>query len=259
MYDQPRILDMLATPGTAAEIDVLERIYRRHGPLAATRGARTVCLEPACGTGRNLRVLAGRGWRTLGFDLDAAMVAYARASLRRRGLSRRARVFRAPMVDFSARVAAGTVHLSYIPDNSLRHLASDRELLAHLEGVARCLVPGGLYVVGLSLTDPRGDPPEEDVWTAIRGRCKATQLVSYLPPGPGSRSRRERVLAHTMIERPRGTEHHDHVYDLRTYTERQWLSLLRRSPFARATVLDRNGRDRGERSLPYQLEILVAR
>ena len=48
-------------------------------------------------------------------------------------------------------------------------------------------------------------------------------------------------------------------YDLRTYTERQWVSLLNRSPFGRAAVLDRNGRDRGDRTLPYQLEVLAAR
>ncbi|MBC8425391.1 hypothetical protein H8E07_14825 [bacterium] len=86
-----------------------------------------------------------------------------------------------------------------------------------------------------------------------------TQLVNYLPPVPGSRSRRERVLTHTMIERPRGTEHLDHVYDLRTYTESQWQALLRHSLLRRYAVLDRSGRDRGDRSLPYQLEILVAR
>ncbi|MBC8425392.1 class I SAM-dependent methyltransferase [bacterium] len=150
MYDQARIMDILATPGTAAEADVLERIYRCFGPPGAPGRSSTVCLEAACGTGRYLRVLAGRGWRVLGFDSSAAMIAYARDTLRRRGLSRRAHVFRARLADFSSFVTPGSVHLAFIPDNSLRHLGSDREGLAHFEGVARCLVPGGLYVVGLS-------------------------------------------------------------------------------------------------------------
>ena len=257
MYEDPGLYDILSTPGTAGEIDVLERIFRCFGSVPE---GRPVCLEPACGTGRNLRVLAGRGWRVFGFDLDPAMVAYAQVGLRRRGFTRRAKVYTASMDQFSARIPDGSIDLAYIPDNSLRHLLSDRATQAHLEGVERALGEGGLYVVGLSVVDPDGEPPEEDVWTATRGHCRVTQVVNYLPSGDGGAApRRERVLSHLMVERPGGLTHHDSVYELRTYTERQWRRLLNASGLRRLAVLDRFGRERGERILPYQLEVLISR
>ena len=256
VYAAAVAMDILATPGTAAEVDVLERLHRDLG----TARPHATALEPGCGTGRNLRVLAGRGWRAIGYDLEAVAIEYARRSLVHRGLERRARAFTADMAAPRIDVPDGSIDLAFIPDNSLRHLLSDRAVRGHLAGVARTLRPGGIYVVGLSLVPPGGEPPEEDVWTAVRGRCRVTQVLNYLPPGRGGvRARRERVLSHLMIERPRGVEHVDAIYDLRTYTEPQWMKLLAGSDLRRVAVLDRNGRPRGERGLPYQLEVLMKR
>lgn len=248
MYHHPNLYDILATPGTAAEIDVLDRLHRRFG----TARSPATALEPACGTGRCLRVLAGRGWRVHGFDRDPAMIDYARRRLGHLGLGRRARLRVADMACRRLDVPDGSVDLAFIPDNSLRHLMSDRAVRDHLAGVARALRPGGLYVVGLSLVPPGGDPPEEDVWSAARGRCRVTQIVNYLPAA----GRREHVLSHLMVERPRGVEHLDEAYELRTYTDRQWTRLLAGGPLERATVLDRFGRPRDGRGLAYQLEVL---
>lgn len=246
-YGDPSLYDILAVPGTAAEADLLEKL------------ASCLCgpppwrwLEPACGSGRFLRLLGGRGHRILGFDLDPAMVEYANRGLRRRGLLRRARAVVADLGDCAAVASAGSIDLAFIPDNSIRHLRSDAALQAHLDGMARLMAPRGIYVVGISLADPAGDPPEEDVWTARRGRCRVTQVVNYLPEG-----REERVLSHLMIVRPGREEHLDLTYVLRTWTEDQWSAELRRSGLCRLHVLDRNGRPRDGRSLPYQLEVLV--
>ena len=60
LYDDPAVYDILHTPGTAREIDVLEFIEATCGQP----GGRWY--EPACGTGRYLRVAAGRGRRVGG-------------------------------------------------------------------------------------------------------------------------------------------------------------------------------------------------
>jgi hypothetical protein len=154
----------------------------------------------------------------------------------------------------------GTVAAAYLPDNSFRHLPDDRAALAHLDGMARLLRPGGVYVVGISLTRPAGEVPDEDVWVATRGGIEVTQVVNYLPPGAGGPGPRlERVISHLVVRRPRGEEHRDHVYDLRTYTPGQWSALLGRCGLRRLASLDRHGTPRAGRDLLYQLEVLARR
>jgi SAM-dependent methyltransferase len=214
--------------------------------------------EPACGTGRYLKVAAGRGRKVAGFDRDPGMIRYVR---RRAGLQK-AVLFEADMTDFAAAarragLAPGSADFALQPVNSIRHLGSDRDLLAHLGQMARILAPGGIYVVGISLTDYGWLEPEEDVWTGARGRCRVHQLVNYLPPEPGTRrGRAERVLSHLTIVRPRGTEHRDAVYDLRTYDRKQWRALVKRSPLEIAGSFDAFGDPLAGRVLNYQLEAL---
>ena len=98
------------------------------------------------------------------------------------------------------------------------------------------------------------------MWTASRGGIRVTQVVNYLPPGNGrARSRLERVISHLVVERSGGEEHRDHVYDLRTYTPRQWEELLAGSDLRRLASLDRLGTPRAGRDLLYQLEVLARR
>jgi len=240
LYDHPRLYDILMTPGTARELDVFERIARRFG-----RGERRgmVWLEPACGTGRFLRLIASRGRRVVGFDSHEAQLAYAQETLRRRGLQHRARTFRSDMTSFADKLGSDTVDFVFNPVNSIRHLQSDGEMLSHFAQVALVLRSGGVYAVGISLTGDSPSQPEEDVWVGTRGRCRVTQVVTYLPPEPQSgRARCETVISHLMIERPRGIEHLDSSYELRTYSEREWLRVLRRSDLDRVAVVDGKGR-----------------
>jgi len=283
LYADPLVYDVLVTPGTARELDVLERIARRWAgrerPAAGGRGpeggrgrardrARSAApqrwLEPACGTGRYVRLIAARGRRVTGFDASPAMVAYARDTLRRRRLSGRAEVYVADLADFAGRLPPGardrSFDFAYIPDNSIRHLDGDRAVLAHFGQVARALRPGGAYAVGLSLSRYGEEPPDEDVWTGTRGRCRVRQIINYLPPdGDGPGARRERVIVHLVIERPRGPEHVDAAYDLRRWDERQWDALVRRSDLRRVASLDAGGRPLDGRRVPYQWEILAPR
>ncbi len=248
LYDHPRLYDILMTPGTARELDVFERIARRFG-----RGElrRTVWLEPACGTGRFLRLIASRGRRVVGFDSHVAQLAYARERLRRRGLQHRARLFRSDMTSFAGELGSNTVDFVFNPVNSIRHLASDGDMLSHFAQIALVLRPGGVYAVGISLTGESPSQPEEDVWVGVRGRCRVTQVVTYLPPEPQSGgARRERVISHLMVERPCGIEHLDSCYELRTYSEREWWRLLRRSDLGRVAVVDAKGRPLPTRGSP---------
>ncbi|MHB8080313.1 MAG: class I SAM-dependent methyltransferase [Candidatus Krumholzibacteriia bacterium] len=267
LYDDPVVYDTLLAPGTARELAALWRVARwctwppARAPWLLTKRPSPTAprwLEPACGTGRLLRLAAARGLRAVGFDRHPAMVAYAREAIARRGLGRRAHVFHADLTDFGDAVAPGSIDFAFCTLNTLRHLPSDAAMLAHLDQVARTLRPGAVYAVGLSLTRYGEELPDEDVWTARRGGLRVTQLASYLPPDAAAgRPRRERVISHLVVATARGgEEHRDDVYDLRCYDERQWAALLRRSPLRCLASFDADGRPLAGRILPYRIDVL---
>jgi hypothetical protein len=252
LYADAAVYDILQTPGTAAEVDALERVEEAFGgaPSAHDR----LWYEPACGTGRYLRVAAGRGRRVGGYDRDPGMVAYA---ARRLGQA----VRRADMTEAMVPgVRPGAVAFAFNPVNTIRHLPDDGAMLAHLAQVAWLLQPGGLYVVGISLTDYGNLVDEEDLWEAARGPCRISQLVNYLMPEPGTaRARTETVVSHLTITRPSGVEHRDDRYDLRCYDRRQWRRLVERSALRRLGACDAFGRVTTARHLSYQFEVLAPR
>ena len=251
LYADASLYDILYTPGTAAEVDLHERIARRWVP-ASRRAWRW--LEPACGSGRYLRVLGGRGHRVLGFDIDPAMVAYARRGAKRRGLERRLRVAIASMEDFAHLAPPASIDVAFVPVNTFRHLLDETAARRHLAQMARALQPHGIYVVGISLSRYEEEEPSEDVWKAARGRCSVRQIVQYLPAD--RRRRRETVYSHLQIRRPSKTETRDARYELRAYDDKQWRRLLRAAGFTRLEVVDDRGQAVGDREVGYQLEVL---
>lgn len=239
LYADASLYDILHTPGTAWEVDGLERTSERHVPRRLRAGP---WLEPACGTGRYLRVLARRGRRCVGFDALPSMTGYARARLERLGLDGRATVVEGDMTSFERALPAGVagrVPFAFNLINTFRHLHRDADAHRHLSAMARVLRPGGVYALGISTTVFGLEQPSEDVWTATRGRTRVTQTVQYLPAEPGERL--ERVISHLEAERPGGTEHFDDAYTLRAYTPEQWRELVGASALELHGVVNERG------------------
>lgn len=254
LYADPMLYDILHTPGTADEVDALERIENDHA-----RGAPATWLEPACGSGRYLRLAAKRGRRVLGFDLEPAMIAYAEDRSRRAGLGERSRYFVADMRDFIGSIDTGSVGLAFNLINTVRHLMTDRQVLRHFDGIARVLHRRGVYAVGISLTEYGLEPPSEDIWTAQRGRCRLTQIVQYLPPTDRGGDRVESVYSHLTVQRPGGEEHIPSSYGLRAYDLEQWQGLIARSAMEVAAVTDAFGRPAEPPRLGYGVWVLRPR
>lgn len=231
-YDFPHWYDILHTPGTAGEVDGLERIERRFCRVRERR----LWLEPACGTGRYLRVAAGRGIRVVGFDRNARMMDYARATCARRGLP--ARFFIADMTRFRPPARAS---FAFCPINTIRHLLTDRAMLAHLACMRRALAPGGVYAVGLEACRYGRDRPTRDEWVALRGRTHVRQVVRYHPPR--RQNRLEHVCSTLVVTGPMGVRRIVSEYDLRAYSARQWFALLRRARWSVLGVCHADGRD----------------
>ena len=248
-YEDASVYDILHTPGTAREVDGLERIERGY-VAARDRGS---WLEPACGTGRDLRGAAGGGRRVAGFDRSAGMIRYARSRQARLGLE--GTFFEAEMTDFAS-LAPGRFGLVFNPINSVRHLMSDGAMLAHLGEVSAALRPGGVYAVGLSTCAYGLEGESEDVWEGARGRVRVRQVAQYLPP---KGTRRERVISHVTVTTPRGERSIDSVYELRSYDRAQWRALVERSALRVEGVVDEDGREMEEPAFGYAVYVLRRR
>ncbi|MFG0329109.1 MAG: class I SAM-dependent methyltransferase [Phycisphaerales bacterium] len=224
-YDHPEWYDILHAEGTAKEVDGLERMNTRFG-----RGGRR-WLEPACGTGRFLLLLARRGYLPTGYDINPHCLRYAKDRLKRAGL--RASVVEADMASFERPDA---FDFAFNTINTFRHLLDEAEVDAHLERTASSLKAGGLYVVGVDLADYELGFHEEERWTARRGSIEITHLMMAEPPN--RRTRRERIINHITVTTPTRERYFESVYDLRSYDFDEWLALIDRSPFEIAATCD---------------------
>jgi hypothetical protein len=130
-------------------------------------------------------------------------------------------------------------------------------MLRHLAQVGRTLRPGGLYIVGMSLSWYGYETPSEDVWQGRAGAIRVKQIVEFIPPTRRG-DRREWAHSHLVIRRgKRGLEEHrDSRYWLRTYSGVQWRVLIRRSGFELEATVDERGRPIDPGPLGYALYVL---
>ena len=138
LYD----LDLTSDPG---DLDLyLALAARTGGPI----------LELAVGSGRIAVPLATGGYEVTGVDLDAAMLARARAAADRAG---KATARRLHLVEDDARTvrleAAGAFRLATIPLNSIFLMGTRADQAAAVATLAAHLAPGGLAVLDVWLPD----------------------------------------------------------------------------------------------------------
>lgn len=217
-YDAPRFYDLAFRSETRPEADFLEAAWKKYGCFPVRQ-----VLEPACGSGRLVVELAARGYRVTGFDLSEPALAFLRKRTARRGLS--ARLFRADMSDFQL---SHPVDAAYNTFDSFRHLLTERQARQHLACVARCLRPGGIYVLGFHLLPP--DAAEECIerWTERRGGTQVTVTLRVLAT---NRRRREETIRISLLARDREkTTRLRDEFRLRMYTAGQFRRLLASVP-----------------------------
>jgi SAM-dependent methyltransferase len=217
-YDYPQYYDIAFRSETRLEADFLEAACRKYCPFTARR-----LLEPACGTGRLLTELAGRGYRMTGIDLSRPSLEFLRKRLARRGL--RGQVVEADMADFRL---PRPVDAAYSTFDGFRHLLSEDAARRHLECVAAALRPGGIYVLGFHLLPPDADEECTERWTE---RHRGTQVTVTLRVLSTDRRRRLETLRVSLLVR-RGLRELRlrHEFPFRMYTAAQFRRLLARVP-----------------------------
>jgi len=219
-YDTPLHYDIVFDADTRREADFLEAVRRRHG---RTRG-RSV-LELACGSGRLVREFSARGWRASGFDLNPAMLQFARERLAREGLE--AELWQDRMESF--RVPGRRRHdLVHCLVSTYKYLQTEADALACLRRTAEALKPGGLFVLGLHLTDPKNERPLHERWVAERDGVEVVCNTRTWPPRQGTRL--EPMRSRLRVTLPDGRVRRQETrWEVRSYTAAQLRRLLRKA------------------------------
>lgn len=218
-YNAPKFYDIIYDVGTATEAEFLEAIYRQY----VTSGGQSV-LEPACGTGRLVEELAGRGYKMCGFDANQCMLDHARRRLRQTG--RTAVLKQMDMADFS--FGGRKFDMVYCLVSSIRYLLTETEARRHLHLVAQCLRPGGVYAVGLLLTDYADRGTTMERWEETRGD---TRVVCNVKTWPAHRkSRTAQMRSRMTVYKERSVDRFESTWLARTYGPRQLRQLIAAEP-----------------------------
>lgn len=219
-YDTPLYYDIIFDEDTGTEADFLEAVFARH---AASRGKSV--LELACGSGRLLKALSDRGWTTAGFDLNTAMLDFARERLGSAG--RKTPLWQDRLESFQV-PGKRRFDLVHCLVSTFKYLLTEADALGCLERVAESLKPGGIFVLGIHLTDPRSDKPSHERWIARRDGVEVVCNTRTWPPSLGTRL--EPMRSRLRVTFANGEKHEQETrWEVRSYTAAQLKSLLRKS------------------------------
>lgn len=143
-----------------------------------TPGPKKAILELGCGTGRTLLPLLRDGWRVVGVDASAKMLARCEARIARvAGAAGRAELVRA---DFRALALGRRFALVICPFNAFMHLYTRDDVERFLAAVRAHLAPGGLFaldVLNPDLAWLSRDPTRR--WARTRFRHPRTGKITY--------------------------------------------------------------------------------
>lgn len=218
-YDYPQYYDMVFRDETAEETKFIEEACQKYADGPCRR-----LFEPACGSGRLVAELAGRGYGVTGLDLSEKSLAYLRRRLKRRGLS--ADLVHGDMTQF---VLDEPVDAAYSMVNSFRYLLTEEDARAHLQCVARSLRPGGLYLIAMHLLPLDASEECTERWTAQHGTTRVTATLRVVETN--RRQRWERLQINLLVRR-----HGEvfmrlrHRFQFRMYTAAQFRQLLASVP-----------------------------
>lgn len=217
-YDYPHYFDLAFRSETRLEAGFLEAAFKKY----ARRPVRSL-LEPACGSGRLVAEMATRGYRMSGFDLSRPMLDYAAQRLKKRGLS--ARLFEADMADYRL---PRPVDAAFNTFNSFRHLLTEKDARRFLECTAKCVHPGGIFVLGLHLVPMDAEEGSSERWTARHGKTRLT--VTLRVTAFDRRKRIEHLRVSSLVRSPGKTVRLRSEFPYRLYTAAQLKRLLASVP-----------------------------
>jgi len=256
-YETPVYYDIIYDVDTKKDATFLEQCYALHAstfapkPTAARSdavGSNAVgstplnILEPACGTGRTMAELASRGHRVAGVDLSKGMLDYARKRFKQHGVN--GELVHGPMQDFdlrdfpmkrrgsAAQASGGSFDLAHILVSSFKYLQTEEDAADCLNTICDHLRIGGVFLLGIHLTEPDDDNRYLERWRAQRGNTDVICTVRTNPPNHKARTEdlRSRIVVRNLKKPKADPKRYESNWTFRTYSPAQLRSLLRKAP-----------------------------
>jgi len=248
-YQTPVYYDIIYDTDTKKDATFLEQCHAHHAApsshlnpdasrndaVGSTHAQKLSILEPACGSGRLMAELAERGHRVAGVDLSEPMLDFARQRFKNLGVT--GELVHAPMQDFDLKKFSGKqagFDLAHILVSSFKHLQTEEDAVACLSCICDHLRVGGVFVLGIHLTDPADDNTYLERWRAKRDNLDVICTVRTSPPNHKARTEemRSRFVVRTpaspgSADEPRRYESN---WTFRTYSPNQLRALLRKEP-----------------------------
>lgn len=219
-YNLPVYYDVSFSHEMAEELAFLKAIFNKY-----CQSPKPELLEPACGTGRLIVPLARSGLNCTGFDLNEHALEYLRKKLNRQKL--KATIFNADMTDFH--VKQKRYDAAFCTVDTFRHLLTEKQSEQHLINISGSLKKGGIYVLGLHLIPERGRVRNSVIrWTNRRGGLTVKTSMSMLATDKQQRTETLKVVL--KAETINRKDKHTSIYQLRTYTLKQLMKLLKQIP-----------------------------
>jgi hypothetical protein len=156
------------------------------------------------------------------------MLEFARERLKNQGL--KARVWHDWLQSFEVPGSkkSAVYDLAHCLVSTFKYLLTEKDALAHLQRVAAALKPGGIYVLGIHLSDYRRQVHEHERWVAERDGIHVVCNTRSWPPQPGKRL--EDLRNRLKISHAGRTHTQETRWQFRTYNAAQVRALLRKVP-----------------------------
>lgn len=243
-YETPIYYDIIYDVDTKKDATFLVQCYAQHASGAGETEQFSI-LEPACGTGRLMAELATRGHHVAGVDLSKGMLDFARKRFKEKGV--KGKLAQAPMQDFDVRnfrmkrrgsdaqtdkTSGCGFDLAHILVSSFKYLQTEQDAADCLNTIADHLRVGGVFVLGIHLTDPDDDNRYLERWRANRDHLDVICTVRTSPPNHEQRTEdlRSRVVVRDLNKPNAEPKRYESNWTFRTYSGGQLRSLLRKAP-----------------------------
>ncbi len=218
-YETPLYYDIIYDADSRVEAKFLTAVYEKFALRPSPRLRRA--LEPACGSGRLVRELSRRGWNVWGFDANPKMLAFAQ-----KRASKPAQLWRDQMESFSV-PNTKKFDLVHCLINTFRYLLTEKEAFAFLKLVQNAMRPGGVFVLGLHMTDYSRKKCEHERWVMDR---KGVHVVCNTRTWPPQRRIREELLRTRLrITHRKKSWDQETVWRYRTYSAQELKKLLQKA------------------------------
>ncbi|MGI9239332.1 MAG: class I SAM-dependent DNA methyltransferase [Verrucomicrobiales bacterium] len=246
-YNSPRYYDLIFDEDTENEVDFLEAMMWEYGIADSGK-----ILEPACGSGRLVSEFAKRGYSVDGFDLNENMLEFAQRRLVEDDLM--GGLWIDSMQDFKT---VGRYDLAHCLVSTFKYLSTEADAVANLERVADSLERGGLYIVGIHLTNYDSEGFQHERWVVERDGLKVTSNTRTWPADRGART--EKLRNRLRIEQQGKAEKTlETTWQFRTYDAAQLRELIERVPAFEAVAFhDFNCEVGIERQLDDEYEDII--